>query len=163
MQKATGWKLAAAGGLVAAAGGLAIAIGLSAGAQESAGAAALKPEVSIMELMQRTITPATNQLWSAWDTPETPAEWRLMEEAAVTLLAAASLTGAGGTGEMDEEWVRDPAWQGFNQAMIAAGRDALAASREQDAEALLAAGDGLLPPCEGCHQQFNPAVIEAQQ
>jgi hypothetical protein len=28
---------------------------------------------------------------------------------------------------------------------------------------LLAASDVLYPPCEGCHQQFNPAVVNAPQ
>lgn len=140
-----------------------IAVSLAPSAQQSASEPTeLAPLVSIMELMQQTITPATNQLWSAWQAPETPAEWRLMEEAAITLLAASSLSATGGTGPMDNEWVREPAWQGFNAAMIAAGRAALEASRNQNAEALLAAGDLLLPPCEGCHQQFNPAVVNAQ-
>ena len=141
-------------------GGLIVG-GFSLRAQEP-GADRFEPLVSVMELMQQTITPATNQLWSAYREPSTPDEWRAMEEAAITLLAASSLTGAGGTGPMDAEWVRQPAWQGFNQAMIVAGRAALEASRNQDLEALLAAGDLLLPPCEGCHQQFNPAVINAQ-
>jgi len=137
--------------------------GLSVCAQEGTGRASeLQPLVSIMELMQQTITPATNQLWSAWEEPSTPAEWRKMEEAAITLLAASSLTAAGGTGPADNTWAKDPAWQGFNAAMIAAGKMALTASRNQDQEALLAAGDVLLPPCEGCHQQFNPAVVNAE-
>ena len=132
-------------------------------AQQSASEPAeLAPLVSVMELMQQTITPATNQLWSAYQEPSTPAEWRLMEEAAITLLAASSLTGAGGTGPMDNDWAREPAWQAFNAAMIAAGQAALEASRNMDQEGLLAAGDILLAPCEGCHQQFNPAVVNAQ-
>jgi hypothetical protein len=140
-----------------------IAFGLVSRAQDAGTAGVdLVPLVSILEVMERTITPATNQLWSAYKAPSTPAEWRLMEEAAITLLAASSLTGAGGTGPMDAEWVRQPAWAAFNQAMIAAGKAALTASRDQDAEALLAAGDLLLPPCEGCHLQFNPAVAEAE-
>ena len=125
-------------------------------------AAGLTPLVSVRELMEKTITPATNQLWSAYNAPTTPAEWRVMEEASITLLAASSLTGAGGTGPMDAEWARQPAWAAFNQAMIAAGKAALDATRKQDAEALVAAGDLLLPPCEGCHLQFNPAVVEAE-
>jgi cytochrome c556 len=84
-----------------------------------------------------------------------------MEEAAITLLAASSLTAVGGTGPMDNTWARNPAWQGLNAAMIAAGNAALTASRDKDQAALLAAGDLLLPPCEGCHQQFNPAVVNA--
>ena len=137
-----------------------LTIGLSVCAQEPANdSAGLEPLVSIMELMQQTITPATNQLWSAWEEPSTPAEWRMMEEAAVTLLAASSLTAAGGTGDMDSEWVGESDWQAFNEAMVVAGRAALEASRNQDQEALIGAGDLLLAPCEGCHQQFNPAVI----
>jgi len=139
-----------------------LTIGLSACAQEPTNdRAGLEPLVSIMELMLQTITPATNQLWSAWEEPSTPAEWRMMEEAAVTLLAASSLTAAGGTGDMDSEWVAASAWQAFNEAMVVAGRAALDASRNQDQEALIGAGDLLLAPCEGCHQQFNPAVINA--
>lgn len=148
---------------VAAAGLALSAVALAPSAQQSASEPVeLAPLVSIMELMRQTITPATNQLWSAWQAPETPAEWRLMEEAAITLLAASSLSASGGTGPMDNAWVKEPAWQGFNTAMIAAGQAALEASRNQDPEALLGAGDLLLPPCEGCHQQFNPAVINAQ-
>lgn len=148
---------------IAVACGALICIGLLARAQETnATAGKLEPLVSIMELMQQTITPATNQLWSAWEQPSTPAEWLLMEQAAVTLLAASSLTAAGGTGPMDATWATEPAWQGFNAAMVAAGNAALAASRNKDAAALLAAGDLLLPPCEGCHQQFNPAVVNAE-
>jgi hypothetical protein len=146
----------------ALAAGAALSFSLLTRAQQADGPKALTPLVSIMEIMQQTITPATNQLWSAYNEPSTPAEWRRMEEAAITLLAASSLTAAGGTGEMDNEWVQNPAWQGFNQAMIAAGKAALEASRKQDIDALLAAGDILLAPCEGCHQQFNPAVIDAQ-
>jgi len=144
--------------------GLALAaVSLAPNAQQSAGQpGALKPQVSVMELMQETITPATNQLWSAYKEPSTPAEWRMMEEASITLLAAASLTAAGGTGPMDNNWAKEPAWQGFNAALIDARRAALEASRKQDQEGLLAAGDLLLPPCEGCHQQFNPAVVNAQ-
>ena len=145
---------------IAAAASL-IIIGCSSDAQE-ASSGGLEPQVSVMELMQQTITPATDQLWSAYRGPETDAEWREMENAAVTLLAASSLTGVGGTGPMDNDWAQDPAWQAYNQAMIAAGRAALDASKAKDLDALLAAGDILLAPCEGCHQQFNPAVVNTQ-
>jgi cytochrome c556 len=118
-----------------------------------------EPLVSIKELMEKTITPATNQLWSAWEAPTTDEQWAAMEEAAVTLLAASNLTALGGTGPMDQSWVREPAWQAFDRAMIDAGEAALDASRKRDADALLAAGDQLLPPCEGCHQLFNPGVV----
>jgi cytochrome c556 len=149
--------------VLATAGLVLLGVAVLSSAQEGSGTGAeFEPVVSVMELMQQTITPATNQLWSAWEEPSTAAEWRTMEEAAITLLAASSLTAAGGTGPMDNDWVQDSAWQAFNNAMIAAGKAALEASRNQDQEGLLAAGDLLLPPCEGCHQQFNPAVVNAE-
>lgn len=140
-----------------------VAVACTGRAQDASGSGAeFTPLVSVMELMQQTITPATNQLWSAYNEPSTPAEWRVMEEAAITLLAASSLTGTGGTGPMDNAWAAEPAWQAYNAAMIEAGKAALTASRNQDIDGLLAAGDILLPPCEGCHQMFNPAVVNAQ-
>ena len=127
-------------------------------ADEVGAKAGFVPLVSIRELMEQTITPATNTLWNAFEPPATDDEWRLLEEAAVTLLVAANVNGLGGTGPQDGEWVLEPAWQAFNRAMIEAGKQSLAAVRRRDHEALLAAGDVLYPPCEGCHRQFNPGV-----
>jgi len=115
-----------------------------------------------MELMEKTITPATNTIWSFYEPPTEDSQWTALEEAAVTMLAAVSVNAAGGTGPMDNEWVRDPRWQAFNQVMLQASRNALDAIRARDHDALLAASDILYPPCEGCHTQFNPGVINAQ-
>ena len=140
---------------------LAIAI-LPAGAQAPAGAVADgRPLVTIKELMEKTITPATNTLWNVPEKP-TDEEWAALEEAAVTLLVATHVTALGGTGPMDNDWAKQPAWKAFNQAMLNAGTMALAAVRSRDTEALIASGDVLYPPCEGCHSQFNPGVVDTQ-
>ena len=131
-------------------------------AQQSDEASALQPLVTIKELMEKTITPATNTIWSFYEAPTEEDQWLQLEEAAVTLLAATSLNASGGTGPMDNSWVTDPRWKAFNQIMLQAGRDALAAVRARDHDALLAASDVLYPPCAGCHLQFNPAVVNAQ-
>ncbi|MBN1239918.1 MAG: hypothetical protein JXB36_15555 [Gammaproteobacteria bacterium] len=120
------------------------------------------PLVSIRELMEQTITPATNTIWGAYEPPTEEEQWKALEEAAVTLLAAANVNALGGTGPMDNEWVQQPSWKAFNDVMIQAGQDALEAIRARDHDALLEAGDVLYPPCEGCHQQFNPGVVNAQ-
>ena len=132
-------------------------------AQQDRPAADGRPLVTIKELMEKTITPATNTIWNAYEPPETEEQWLALEEAAVTLLAAANVNALGGTGPMDMEWVKQPAWRAYNQAMTDAGFDALAAIRARDHDALLAAGDVLYPPCEGCHLQFNPGVVNAPQ
>ena len=119
-----------------------------------------RPLVTIKEVMEKTITPATNTLWNV---PETPSDeqWAALEEAAVTLLVAANVVAAGGTGEKDAEWVKQPAWHAFNAALIDAGNAALKAVRARDVAALASAGDVLYPPCEGCPKLFNPGVVGA--
>ena len=129
---------------------------------QSAAESAFEPWVTIKELMEQTITPATNTIWNAYEPPSDDAQWQTLEEAAVTLLAAANITALGGTGPMDNDWVKEATWKAFNAVMISAGQDALAAIRARDHDALLTASDVLYPPCEGCHQQFNPGVVNAQ-
>ncbi len=118
--------------------------------------------VSIKEIMEKTITPATNTIWNAYEPPTDDAQWIALEEAAVTLIVAAEAVGRGGSGPMDNEWARNPAFQAFNQVVINSGKDALAAVRARDHDALLAASDAMYPPCEACHLQFNPGVVDAQ-
>jgi hypothetical protein len=136
---------------------IAAAFACSLGTVRLALAADWEPVVTIKEVMEKTITPATNTLWNVPDAP-TDEQWNALEEASVTLLAAASAVAAGGAGSKDVEWAGNPAFKAFNRAMTEAGVAALAAIRGRDTQALLAAGDVLYPPCEGCHLQFNPGV-----
>jgi hypothetical protein len=131
-----------------------------AAAQFSTAAAEPPPLVTVKEAMEMTITPATNTLWNVPDRP-TDEQWAALEQASITLLVAAEAIGRGGAGQHDAEWAGHPAWAAFNAAMIKAGVDALKAIRARDSQALIAAGDVLYPPCEGCHLQFNPGVAAA--
>lgn len=131
-------------------------------AQEDATPGGAEPRVTIKEVMEKTITPASNTLWYAFEPPADEAQWLALEEAAVTMLVASTVVAIGGTGPMDMTWAADPAWQTFNGIMIEASRSALEAVRARDHDALLAAGEFLYPPCEGCHQQFNPGVAGRQ-
>ena len=122
--------------------------------------AAPEPTMPIKQLMETTITDASNAIWNAYDPPSSEDQWKALEEAALKLIEAAKITAVGGTGPMDNEWAKQPAWQPFDSAMLAASEAALAAIRAKDHTALLAASDALYPPCEGCHLQFNPGVVE---
>jgi hypothetical protein len=124
-------------------------------------AAEPQPLVTIKEVMELTITPATNTMWNVPERP-TDEEWAALEQASITLLVATDVIARGGAGQNDAEWVRNPAWAAFNEAMIKAGLDALKAVRARDSQALIAAGDVLYPPCEGCHLQFNPGVADGK-
>jgi cytochrome c556 len=122
-------------------------------------APASRPTMPIKQLMETTITDASNAIWAAYDPPTSDEQWKALEAAAVSLVAAAKVTAIGGTGPMDNEWARQPAWKPFNDTMLAASEAALAAIRKKDHTALLAASDALYPPCEGCHLVFNPGVV----
>jgi hypothetical protein len=144
-----------------AAGGTALDTGilLETSWAQPPGAAAPQPTMPIKQLMETTITDASNAIWNAYDPPSSADQWKALEEAALKLVEATKVNAVGGTGPMDNEWAKQPAWQPFNSAMLAAGEAALAAIRAKDHAALLTASDALYPPCEGCHLQFNPGVV----
>lgn len=122
-----------------------------------------RPTMPIKQLMETTITDASNTIWGAYDPPTSDEQWGELEKAALALIEAAKVNAVGGTGPMDNEWAKQPAWKPFNDAMLQASESALAAIRAKDHDALLAAGDVLYPPCEGCHLQFNPGVVNQNQ
>ncbi len=128
-------------------------------AQPPAADAPPRPTMPIKQLMETTITDASNTIWGAYDPPASDEQWAELEKAALALIEAAKVNAVGGTGPMDNEWAKQPAWKPFNDAMLQASESALAAIRARDHDALLAAGDVLYPPCEGCHLQFNPGVV----
>jgi hypothetical protein len=117
------------------------------------------PTMPIKQLMETTITDASNVIWAAYDPPASDEQWKALEQSALALVAAAKVNAVGGTGPMDNEWAKQPAWKPFNDTMLAASEAALAAIRKKDHTALLAASDALYPPCEGCHLVFNPGVV----
>ena len=127
-------------------------------AQPPAGAGP-QPTMPIKQLMETTMTEASNAIWNAYDPPTSDEQWGALENAALLLIEAAKITAVGGTGPMDNEWAKQPAWKPFNDAMLAASEAALKAVRAKDHAALLAASDALYSPCEGCHLLFNPGVV----
>ena len=118
-----------------------------------------QPTIPTKQLMETTITDASTVIWNAFDPPKSDEEWAALERAALALIDATTLNAVGGTGPMDKEWAAQPAWKPFNEAMLQASQGALTAIRAKNHEALLAASDQLYPPCEGCHLQFNPGVV----
>lgn len=104
--------------------------------------------LTVGQIMKAIIAPMTSTLWGAYDI-QAAAQWQELENAALTVVAAATLLNGTGPNAANEDW------QEYNQQMIAAARAALAAIAEQDEEALFNAGnDQLYPPCESCHQRY---------
>jgi len=114
------------------------------------------PLLTVKQLMDALITPSTATIWGAYQL-QTDAEWQEVEHAALAVIAAGDLLSEGGAGEGEPVMAAEADWQRYNDQMIAAARQVLSAVEARDEEALFAAGnDALYPPCESCHQQYQP-------
>ena len=113
--------------------------------------------VSIREVMDGVITPATNTLWGVED-PQSDEDWRPLEEAAIAVVAAGSLIRTGGAGPDDAERAADPRWQAWSDTMVEAAMTALESIRARDLDAMIEATNVMYPPCEECHIAFHPGV-----
>ena len=136
---------------------LCIAIGLGFVAGCSWNTEPPQPEVTILELMTVTVTPASDTLWGVED-PQTNDEWQVLDGAAVEIIQAFEQAKLGGAGPNDSNWVSEPKWQAYADEEIIAGQAARDAIAARDLDALLAAGDLLYPPCEACHIDYNPSL-----
>ncbi|MSR10487.1 MAG: hypothetical protein EXR84_01620 [Gammaproteobacteria bacterium] len=121
----------------------------------SAQTAEQAPLLTVKQVMNALLTPMTTVIWGAYEL-QTDAEWLAVENAALGVLAAGNLLAIGGAGDAETALALEPDWQRYNQQMISAARSVLAAVAVKDEEALSAAGnEGLYPPCESCHQQYQ--------
>ena len=131
-------------------GSIAILMSVSAGFADE-----LTPELSVKEIMNSIVTPATNTIWGAYQL-ETESQWQEVGHAATAVIGAANLLMLGGTGEDETEIAGEAEWQRFNQQLLAAARQVLVAVDERDENALSQVGnDALYPPCERCHQAYQ--------
>lgn len=132
------------------AGSFAILVSVSAGLADE-----LTPELSVKEIMNSIVTPATNTIWGAYQL-ETESQWQEVGHAATAVIAAANLLMLGGTGEGETEIAGEAEWQLYNQQLLAAARQVLVVVNKRDENALSQVGnDALYPPCESCHQAYQ--------
>lgn len=117
----------------------------------------LRHRVSVRQVMVSAVTPATNTLWAAEDSPDEEG-WQALADAAVVVIASGTLIKTGGSGDGDVGWAAEPAWQAYADTMIEAAVDALAATEARDIEALMTATEVMYPPCEECHTHFHPEM-----
>lgn len=123
--------------------------------------AAVQSPVSINAAMVWVVDHAAHQLWNTEKdgmAPKTDADWESIVEHATQLAAAGALIRLAGTGPSDRTFVQHPDWQRLGAAMSDAGLAALKAAETKSHEQLVAANGRLVDSCEGCHQQFKPAL-----
>lgn len=137
------------GGLVKLAAGFGL-LAIFSGASYAA-----DPLLNMKQLMNGLITPATNTIWGAYEL-ETEEQWKAVENAALTVIAAGNLMQDGGAGDGEAEVAAQDTWQQYTAQMIAAANKVLVAVANKDEASLSEAGNNdLYPPCESCHQDYQ--------
>ena len=117
--------------------------------------AQIEPELTVKEIMNAIIPPTTNTIWGAYQL-ESDAQWLEVQNAALAVIGAGNLLALGGSASNEVAMAAEDEWQQYNDQMIAAAREVLAAVAEKNEEALSNAGNNsLYPPCESCHQQYQ--------
>ena len=111
--------------------------------------------VSVYEVMQSIITPATDTIWGVED-PQSDEEWQQIEFAANTVIVAATQIKQGGSGPNDAQWASEIGWQQYADMVINAAIEARKAALSEDLDAVFEAGNILYPPCEECHKLCHP-------
>lgn len=113
------------------------------------------PLLTVKQIMNGIITPATSTIWGAYQL-ETETQWQEVANAALAVIGAGDLLRAGGAGSGEVETAGQEGWRSANQQMLAAAREVLRAVEQRDEEALAVVGnDALYPPCESCHQRYQ--------
>jgi len=131
------------------------------GPDAGASLASVPLAVSINAVMVGLVDHGAHSIWDAAveeTAPRTDEDWEEVMHHAIQLVAAATTISRGGTGQFDEEWVRQPVWQSFATSLRDTGLEALDAVDRQDSQAIMEAGDHLIEVCEGCHAEFKPAL-----
>lgn len=128
-------------------------------------AAPAQPEfrgmVPINDIMVSVVDHNAHILWNVADpklAPKTDMDWHVLEHAATTLAASGNMILIPGPPKDDQEWVKDPEWRKFAQALADAGAHALQAVDHRNLAALEESGNALVDTCEGCHKKFKPAL-----
>ena len=130
-------------------------------ATASAAAELPTPPFSVNRQMVSLIDNESHVLWGAeveGGAPQSEADWNMLEDHALQIVAAGYLLARGGTGPEDAQWIAQPEWQRETKAMIDAALAAATAAESKNMENLLLANGQLVDSCLGCHERFKPEI-----
>jgi len=108
-----------------------------------------KPVASVLELHQTMITPASDVIFKGVETPADDAAWAVVRNNAVILTESGNLLMIAGRAKDTGDWMN------HSQALAEGGVAALKAAGKKDPDALLAAGDKIVPVCMACHEKYR--------
>jgi cytochrome c553 len=108
-----------------------------------------QPAATVLQLHEAMIDPSSDAIFKGVETPADDAAWAGVRNSAVILTESGNLlmiaSRAKDTGD----------WMNHSQALAEGGAAALRAAEKKDPDALLAAGDKIVPVCMACHEKYR--------
>jgi len=122
------------------------------------------PVADVAQIMTSVLEPAAETYWDAVGSildqdgahdfaPETDEEWDAVRNAAFVIAETGNLLMIESRAPDQEGWI------GMSQAMIEAGKRALAAAEARDPEAVFDAGAEVYYTCSGCHTIYATETL----
>jgi hypothetical protein len=126
-------------------------------------ASALRPVLSLKQLMEWVIDPAADAVWDPVKTiiteqgtkeiaPQTQEEWDAVRNGAAMLVESANLLMMDGRARDQDEWLAAA------RRLAATAEQALKAAAAKDAAGVFAAGGEIYNACSACHRRYAPQL-----
>ena len=110
----------------------------------------IKPIATIMQLHEAMISPASDAIFDVGrDAPKDDRAWDAVRNNTVILAESANMLMVDGRAKDKGDWMK------FSAALADAAAAALKAAQSKNLDALLEAGDQIVPVCEACHEPYR--------
>ena len=117
------------------------------------------PSTYMYILMVDVIGPAANSLWAAAGTPAlSEQDWMRLKQMTARLTETANSVSFGGTTAVDVDRAKSSEWKAWAGKYTDTLSLAANAVERKDKLAFVAAADGLVEVCQGCHAAFPQAA-----
>ena len=117
------------------------------------------PSTYMYLLMVDVIGPAANSLWAAAGTPAlSEQDWMRLKQMTARLTETANSVSFGGTTTVDVDRAKSSEWKAWAGKYTDTLSLAANAVERKDKAAFVAAADGLVDVCQGCHAAFPQAA-----
>jgi hypothetical protein len=138
---------------------------LSAGCADPQSSLPFRPVADLKQLMAAVVEPAAEVYWDAVGSvvdekgttdfaPASDEEWIAVRNSAMVVAESGNLLMMASRARDQGDWIR------MSQALVEAGKEAVAAAEAKDTEAVFAAGGQLYEACSGCHATYAVALVK---
>ena len=110
----------------------------------------IKPVASIMQIHEAMISPSSDAIFDVGrEAPKSDKEWIAVRNHAVILAESGNMLMLDGRAKDKRDWMK------FSAGLAQAAGAALKAAEARNLDALLEAGDRIVPVCEACHEPYR--------